>query len=588
MFENKLFFGYASKDDFFNSDIFGSTSNFMHFLSGLNDDDVKKLSDLVYKTMYTLERNEPPSFNHFKFILYLMDRINTGSTTSNIFYNYAHCYYCRAWESFTQNPSDVIEGKFAAWLFPDNILENQEMIDGDSMLLSHTLEALCQLVGMVYTDMPMFDRSFNVGEWYAQIKRVNIKFIKDGTYIEEFPQSLSKIINLILCKDIYQGSNVNICKSIQWNLLNKRLNKKMLDISIKYSANGITITSMHYAILAAVSDTAPNDDVALSNVYNAIEECLNDMAIDRLKTIQLRPMVLLEVINAVKDTMFDISDPRYRILNNAKDIDTCKTIINKAVERAESHETPSNACAVDESVDLTEESIPRVITQAINYLDRWSFDYISGDEITVVTEAYDSDEYPDHAERKKRREKADERNEHRRAVSEKLRSGSAKVYHGYKTYKENEEKVDSQLAKIIKALTIGNGGIHRDRIRDEIVEGKKFSPINILKDIIGTVALFSVNKVAAVITVVTHFYLKDKVTNEERKRVCQELEAEIEMVNEKIEDARADGNREAKYNLMRTKHNLELALKKIKARATKSNIKSSTNEAKMLVRRNAE
>ena len=43
-----------------------------------------------------------------------------------------------------------------------------------------------------------------------------------------------------------------------------------------------------------------------------------------------------------------------------------------------------------------------------------------------------------------------------------------------------------------------------------------------------------------------------------------ELETEIELITEKIEDARGDGNREAKYAMMRTKKELEHALTRIK------------------------
>jgi hypothetical protein len=43
-----------------------------------------------------------------------------------------------------------------------------------------------------------------------------------------------------------------------------------------------------------------------------------------------------------------------------------------------------------------------------------------------------------------------------------------------------------------------------------------------------------------------------------------ELETEIKLIDEKIQDARGDNNREAKYAMMRTKSELENALKKIR------------------------
>ena len=43
-----------------------------------------------------------------------------------------------------------------------------------------------------------------------------------------------------------------------------------------------------------------------------------------------------------------------------------------------------------------------------------------------------------------------------------------------------------------------------------------------------------------------------------------ELESELDLINEKIKDADYDRNREAKYALMRNKHNIENAITRIK------------------------
>jgi hypothetical protein len=58
----------------------------------------------------------------------------------------------------------------------------------------------------------------------------------------------------------------------------------------------------------------------------------------------------------------------------------------------------------------------------------------------------------------------------------------------YKRYEEKEEQVDNQITKIcddIKKKLLGDP-------RDEIVEGKKFSVVGILKSLLATVAIFSV------------------------------------------------------------------------------------------------
>lgn len=135
-----------------------------------------------------------------------------------------------------------------------------------------------------------------------------------------------------------------------------------------------------------------------------------------------------------------------------------------------------------------------------------------------------------------------------------------KIYKAYKNYKDNEDKVDSQLSKAVqfgKKLLIGD-------VKTEIIEGKKFSAISLLKTALGTAALFSVNWIAALISIVVKYSLKKSVTVSEKRKICLELEAEIEMINEKIDDARSDGDREAKYSMMRTRTELENALKKIK------------------------
>ena len=212
---------------------------------------------------------------------------------------------------------------------------------------------------------------------------------------------------------------------------------------------------------------------------------------------------------------------------------------------------------VSESVDNLEDendySGP-VLTQALTMLDKYSFDYIDATDITVTLASEASDYDKDERTSMKRR-----------ARSEKLQKGAAKVYHGYKKYNDEAQKIDSQVTGITKTLAKKVVGLEDDKIRDEVIEGKKITVFGVLKKILHTVAIFSVSKVAGVIAVVTHFYLGHKIKNSERKRVCMELENEIKMVDEKIEDARQDGNRQAKYNLMRTRNNLQIALNKIRS-----------------------
>lgn len=144
--------------------------------------------------------------------------------------------------------------------------------------------------------------------------------------------------------------------------------------------------------------------------------------------------------------------------------------------------------------------------------------------------------------------------------SAKLQSTEAKIYHAYKNYKNSEQKVDSQITKMVQAakkLAIGD-------TRTEIIEGKKFSAIGLLKKALSTAAIFAFGPIKGLILLVIKYALKGKTTAAERKKILLELQVELDMITEKIEDAKGDGNRQAKYAMMRTKAELEAAIAKIR------------------------
>lgn len=148
-----------------------------------------------------------------------------------------------------------------------------------------------------------------------------------------------------------------------------------------------------------------------------------------------------------------------------------------------------------------------------------------------------------------------------------------KIYGAYKNYKNNEQKVDSQLTKMLNAAKKAFSG---DKT-EEIIEGKKFTPIGLLKKILVTGAIFSYSKVAGFVYLLTKHTLGKKRTEAQKKEILLQIETEIKMLEEKIEDARGDGNRQAKYALMRTKAELERARDKIKFNlsATKEDMKTA-------------
>jgi hypothetical protein len=143
--------------------------------------------------------------------------------------------------------------------------------------------------------------------------------------------------------------------------------------------------------------------------------------------------------------------------------------------------------------------------------------------------------------------------------SRKMHNAQTTIYKAYKNYKNAEDKIDSQISKIAeggKNLLIGD-------VKTEIIEGKKFSAIGLLKKALGTAALFAWGPIQAIIALVVRYALKKQTTMAERKKIILEIREELEMIEEKIEDARGDQNRQAKYALMRTRAELITAMQKI-------------------------
>ena len=149
----------------------------------------------------------------------------------------------------------------------------------------------------------------------------------------------------------------------------------------------------------------------------------------------------------------------------------------------------------------------------------------------------------------------------RSAIGNKVRS---KIYPLYATYKREQGKVDAQVSKILANAGKTLVGLDSDTMQRRVLGANQFSILKTLKSLITTYAVFSVSKIGGLILLITRMALRKGATKRERKRILTELENEIEIVEEKINDARGTEDREAKYALMRTKQNLETAVKKIK------------------------
>lgn len=148
--------------------------------------------------------------------------------------------------------------------------------------------------------------------------------------------------------------------------------------------------------------------------------------------------------------------------------------------------------------------------------------------------------------------------------SKKQADAERRIYGAYKNYKNNEAKVDSQLTKMLAAA---KRAFTPDKT-EEIIEGKKFTPIGLLKKILITGAIFNYSKIAGFAYLLVSHTISKKRTVKQKREILLQIETELKMMDEKIEDARSDGNRKAKYALMRTKGELERARDKIKYNLT--------------------
>lgn len=135
-----------------------------------------------------------------------------------------------------------------------------------------------------------------------------------------------------------------------------------------------------------------------------------------------------------------------------------------------------------------------------------------------------------------------------------------KIYGAFKNYKDHEDQVDNQLTKLVTAMKKMVTG----DTRAEVIEGKKFSVLGIFKKVLATAAIFSYSKVGLICVLLVRYTLRKKTMKSERKKIMQEIEVELQLIDEKIDDARGDRNRKAKYALMRTRAELQKTLEKIK------------------------
>ena len=132
----------------------------------------------------------------------------------------------------------------------------------------------------------------------------------------------------------------------------------------------------------------------------------------------------------------------------------------------------------------------------------------------------------------------------------------------YESAKENAGNIIQQIKKIGTAVY---KWATTDGDNDKLVlDGRKFTFPGLIKRLLMGAALFNVNAVAGIVGFIFLWNKQAKANKQSRRKMIMMLEEEIQMTEEKIQDASADGNRKAKYTLMRNKNQLQNAVNKLK------------------------
>lgn len=149
------------------------------------------------------------------------------------------------------------------------------------------------------------------------------------------------------------------------------------------------------------------------------------------------------------------------------------------------------------------------------------------------------------------------------AVRQKVRSATRKISKTARSVKTNVKKATDPMTKFIDNTMAKAKKADSEERRNIILRGgvipkvtrwlKRAIPISV-----GLIA-GQVIPVAAVISAIAFlgWLASDKaLDHREKAKILKELDDEIEMVNEKIEDARGDSNKQKKYELMRIRNKL--------------------------------
>ena len=170
--------------------------------------------------------------------------------------------------------------------------------------------------------------------------------------------------------------------------------------------------------------------------------------------------------------------------------------------------------------------------------------------------------------------KSDERRKKVNVAANKIKSKAQKVKDNIKKSGQASKAAVNHVKNTGKAVddaltnTVNKAkDTYRNDIREEIVEDKtRVKLFRIVRKGIGIGVAVAVNPALGAITALVTYALSKKVKEKERRRILHELNEELEIVNEKIEDARGDSDKEKKYQLMRIRNQLKRDINRIQFR----------------------
>lgn len=130
----------------------------------------------------------------------------------------------------------------------------------------------------------------------------------------------------------------------------------------------------------------------------------------------------------------------------------------------------------------------------------------------------------------------------------------------YKEYKSREKSINDTLDSATSMVK----RMFQTGARTMLINKKKMTIFGLLRRCIVGYYVFSYGRFKGLLALATAYYLKNRVLRSEKIKFIRELEEELMMVDEKIKDAEANGDREAKYALMRSREAIKNNLQRMR------------------------